>query len=437
MTTRSGLHRRLMLRAVWPCAIAAALFALAGSALLVHTQRQEFDARSRLLATLQAAEPSLAGNPATLRAPAVHPQRSRPSGAVAAAQLQPTGEAERGALAVRQRRAWLLGLVGMVAAMGLAWLSQRWLSQHIEQPLRELADTLGIPHEQRGRDLRPLRDGAAMLRRRLDESHREAECRIRASVAEALQRAAEAQTATRGKAQFLAAVGDRLRQPLHAMNLFIGALGNDAQPSQRLPLSRLHDSAQAMVGLLEELLELSRLDAHVIQADLRPQQVSALFAACRQSLLARDRKCAAVLHWRDGGLWLHSDAELIGRMLHHLTANALDHCGNGRVLVAARRSGGGVRLEVRDNGTGIARIHQSQIFEEFFSLNGGDDRQRRRLGLGLPICARIAALLGTGIGLRSELGRGSVFWIELPRAAADASAQVAAPAQQSVPSTPE
>src|SRR3546814_12369541 len=70
-----------------------------------------------------------------------------------------------------------------------------------------------------------------------------------------------------------------------------------------------------------------------------------------------------------------------------------------------------------DNGIGIARIHQAQIFEEFFQLGSGEPRQKRRLGLGLPICARIATLLGTRIELRSGLGRGSSFTIELPRAA--------------------
>jgi len=82
-------------------------------------------------------------------------------------------------------------------------------------------------------------------------------------------------------------------------------------------------------------------------------------------------------------------------------------------MVAARWSPHGVRIEVRDNGVGIAAIHQQRIFEEFVQLHG-DGERREGYGLGLSIAMRVAQVLGTRIGLRSEPGRGSAFWFELP-----------------------
>jgi signal transduction histidine kinase len=84
------------------------------------------------------------------------------------------------------------------------------------------------------------------------------------------------------------------------------------------------------------------------------------------------------------------------------------------VLIAARRIDDGVRMEVRDNGTGIPAIHQQRIFEEFVQLQGDGDR-RDGYGLGLAIATRLAKALETDIRLRSEPGRGSTFWFELSR----------------------
>ena len=82
--------------------------------------------------------------------------------------------------------------------------------------------------------------------------------------------------------------------------------------------------------------------------------------------------------------------------------------------MTARRRQGGVRLEVRDNGIGIAPIHQGRIFEEFYQVANTERDRRHGFGLGLAICARVAALLGTRITLRSALQRGSTFALILP-----------------------
>lgn len=239
----------------------------------------------------------------------------------------------------------------------------------------------------------------------------------RAELVEINRHAAAAQAAEQAKARFLAVVGDRLRQPLQAMNLFIGALRRDASAAQLPAIERLHEVAQAMGGILDELLELARLDARVVAVVPTECDLHELFAAQRHRFAAPAQARGVSLHWHAAGATVHGDADLLDRVLHHLIANAIDHAPRGRVLVAARRCPRGIRIEVRDNGVGIARIQQAQIFEEFAQLHAGG-RRERRLGLGLPICSRLARLLGSRIGLRSEPGRGSVFSIELPRAAA-------------------
>lgn len=450
----TGLNGELLRAGVLPCAVAAALLALAGSTWRADALARDFDARGQGLATQLALGLALAEGGASERRLQTWARQRLAQGAahrielkladgrwvgfgsaaagLPASQVYASADAvrvyaDRAALMQARQRIRREGLGAVGSIVLLAWLSQYWLSRRVVRPLRRLGDALGDSHAigmaigSRGRhELDVLHHGIAALQRQSQQQHRDAEQRVRASVDEARQQWSQAQAARHGKAQFLAAVGDRLRQPLHALHLFIGVLQRSAVPAQQAAIDRLQQSAHAMGGLLEELLDISRLDAHVIEAQSQPLAVSALFAGPRQALQAQAQARAVAVRWHDGGLWLQGDATLLGRVLQHLLANAIEHAAGGRVLVAARRSGDRVRLEVRDNGIGIARIHQAQIFEEFFQLGGDGPRRERQLGLGLPICARIAALLGTRIELRSELGRGSSFRIELPRAAADA-----------------
>lgn len=452
----TGLNGELLRAGVLPCAVAAVLLALAGSLWRAEALARDFDARGQGLATQLALALTLAEGEASERrlqrwvrqqltqgvARRIELKRADgrwvgfgtavagPASRVYASAGAVRVYADRAALMPARQRILREGLAAVGAVALLAWLSQYWLSRRVVRPLRRLGDALGDCHAidmRRGRhELDVLHHGIAALQRQSQQQHRDAEQRVRASVDEARQQWSQAQAARHDKAQFLAAVGDRLRQPLHALHLFIGVLQRSAAPAQQATIDRLQQSAHAMGGLLEELLDISRLDAHVIEAQALPVAVSALFAGPRQALQAQAHARAVAVHWHDGGLWLQGDAALLGRLLQHLLANAIEYAAGGRVLIAARRCGDRVRLEVRDNGIGIARIHQAQVFEEFFQL-GDDGRQReRRLGLGLPICARIATLLGTRIDLRSELGRGSSFRIELPRATAAATAPAVA-----------
>jgi CheY-like chemotaxis protein/anti-sigma regulatory factor (Ser/Thr protein kinase) len=169
--------------------------------------------------------------------------------------------------------------------------------------------------------------------------------------------------------------------------------------------------------LLDDLLEISRLDAQVLTPAITNVALSALFDQLDAQHAAIAAQARVRLRWSGRGLAVRTDAAMLQRIVGNLVANALRHAPEGgTVLVAARRSTAGVRIEVRDNGVGIAPIHQGRIFEEFYQVANTERDRRRGFGLGLAICARIAALLGTRITVRSALQAGSTFAFTLPAA---------------------
>src|SRR3546814_10168625 len=125
------------------------------------------------------------------------------------------------------------------------------------------------------------------------------------------------------------------------MHLFIGALKCNATPPQQPSLERLQGSVDAIGGLLEELLEISRLHARVVEPVVQPQPVSELFAAQQPDAAALAQAQGVAVHWHDGGLCLLADAQLTGRVLRHLVANTTEQSSGGRSpMTAARETGG-------------------------------------------------------------------------------------------------
>jgi CheY-like chemotaxis protein len=120
------------------------------------------------------------------------------------------------------------------------------------------------------------------------------------------------------------------------------------------------------------------------------------------------------LRVRSSRLWTRSDPVLLERILRNLTSNAIRYTSQGGVLIGARRRGERVRIEVWDTGTGIPVAERDRIFEEFYQAGSPERHSKKGLGLGLSIVQRLANLLGYPIGLRSVVGKGSVFSVEAP-----------------------
>jgi signal transduction histidine kinase len=374
----------------------------------------------------------------------------------------------------RERSRSLFAGVGIaLVALLAAWASVRHMARNVARPLRRVSRTVAaleaghfdvrcgvVEGGTRGtHELAVLAHDIDRLAERLQSNREISEERVREATAVALQRMAEAEQAALSRARFLAAASHDLRQPLHAMGLFIDGLLPGASPTQRPAVLRLQESTEFMGVLLDDLLEISRLDAQVLTPAITNVSLAALFDQLDAQHAATAADARVRLRWSDRGLAVRTDAAMLQRIVGNLVANALRHAPEGgSVLVAARRGTGStgsagsagstgsagsagntegdpaqLRIEVRDNGVGIAPIHQGRIFEEFYQVANTERDRRRGFGLGLAICARIAALLGTRITVRSALQAGSTFAFTLPAARA---ADVAPPAPQTLAVAP-
>ncbi len=266
---------------------------------------------------------------------------------------------------------------------------------------------------------------AAMLLNRLVRGMAEVEELSERLEQRVAQRTAELATANQAKTRFLAAASHDLRQPVAAIGLLVGLVRERVQgpPAVESMFDHLGRSVMALEDLLRGLLDLSRLEsgsaAGVVQAP-QPVAVQALFDAIALHELAHAQALGLRLRFRPSAAQVFSDPLLLEQMLRNLVSNALRYTAQGSVLVALRRSGSGWRLEVRDSGPGIAPAHQQHIFDEFVQLGQPVRDRRKGQGLGLAIVQRSAALLGHRVGVRSQPGCGSCFWIELPSAPASA-----------------
>ena len=243
--------------------------------------------------------------------------------------------------------------------------------------------------------------------------------------AEGAQLAAE--VANQAKSRFLAAASHDLRQPLHALGLFAGALTEKIHyPEVRHIVDNINASVQALEALFNELLDISKLDAGVIQPNLCHYSIQATLQRLASEYQVSALEKGVRLRIRPSNALVRSDPMLLERILRNLVANAIQYTKAGSILVACRRRSGWLRIEVRDSGIGIPHEQRDKIFEEFYQLHNPERDRNKGLGLGLAIVRRMSRLLGCQISLCSAPGRGSRFSIEVP--AGDAAAQPPAPA---------
>ena len=225
----------------------------------------------------------------------------------------------------------------------------------------------------------------------------------------------EAEHANDAKSRFLAAIGHDLLQPLHAAHLFTDALQQRGDGEQRALAMQIGGALDSTTDLLTTLLDMSRLEA----GGLVPEPRAFPLAEVLEPLVAQFGAIAAErglrLRFVPTRAWVRSDPQLLRRVLQNFLANALRYTECGSVLLGVRRQGDALRIEVHDTGPGIDAEQREMIFEEF---RRGDDAPGQGLGLGLAIARRIAGLLGSGVRLRSQPGRGSAFAVDVPRVVA-------------------
>ena len=236
--------------------------------------------------------------------------------------------------------------------------------------------------------------------------------------AEIENKSRQLELANTAKSRFLAMASHDLRQPLHALGLFVAQLRTPHEPGERpKTVERVDAAVREMTEMFNSLLDISKLDAGV----LTPKIVEFSIARLLQKIEATFDQAA-----RDKGLrlrvmrsdaWVRSDALLLERILLNLVSNAIRYTLHGGIIVGCRRRGEMLRIEVWDSGPGIAEDQKQNIFGEFFQLPAPERDRYGGLGLGLTIVDRLRRLLNHGIELTSTVGRGSRFTILVPMAA--------------------
>ncbi|MBD9491982.1 hybrid sensor histidine kinase/response regulator [Ensifer sp. ENS11] len=231
-----------------------------------------------------------------------------------------------------------------------------------------------------------------------------------------------AQAADRAKTRFLAAASHDLRQPIHALSLLVSTLailgqrGNVASADARDLATRAKSAVSNLGGLLNALLDISRLDAGIVTIANETVSLRDLFRDLRDEFAAEANQRG--LDWRivNSDLLIDSDPMMLRRILNNLLSNAFRYTNAGGVLLGCRRRGNSVEIQVLDSGSGIPADQQAMVFEEFMQLQNPARDRTQGLGLGLAIVRRTAELLQHPLRLVSVPGRGSMFSITVPRA---------------------
>ena len=298
---------------------------------------------------------------------------------------------------------------------------QELLGQLIRQGPASLLDEL---REQNGDLLRTLeelrlrQEELARLNRELEDTNRG----VVALYAELDERADHLRRADEVKTRFLSNMTHEFRTPLNSIlalaRLLLERVDGDLQPEQERQIFFIRKSAENLSELVNDLLDLAKVEAGKIV--IRPQEfdVDNLFGALRGMLrpLLLNTSVNLVFDEPENLPPLSSDEGKISQILRNFISNALKFTEQGEVRVTARLSDTGkeVVFSVADTGIGIAPEHQSMIFQEFTQLENSLQRKFRGTGLGLPLAKKLAELLGGFVTLSSEPGLGSTFSATIP-----------------------
>jgi signal transduction histidine kinase/CheY-like chemotaxis protein len=245
-------------------------------------------------------------------------------------------------------------------------------------------------------------------------------CRIRFAEQELNQRLASAletaQQASQAKTRFLAAASHDLRQPLHTIGMLVAAIGlRKLDERSRDIVDILGAVSQSLSGQLDGLLDVSKLDAGIVQPELRVVSLTQLVQSHVASVafIAAQKGLHIKAHCAEH-LQVQTDANLLQRILGNLTGNALKFTTSGGVDVFVKKQGQQAVIEVVDTGVGIEPEQQQLVFQEFYQI-GNDERDRTKgLGLGLAIVKRVCDLLKIDLALFSRPGEGSRFTLRMP-----------------------
>ncbi|MFZ5818009.1 MAG: sensor histidine kinase [Bacillota bacterium] len=358
---------------------------------------------------------------------------------VAFIRLAPTADAHAFLILVMTRRAGVMaGLANpmwwtaVAIIIGVALLS-RWaglaVARQIVGPIETLRD--GVAALRLGHlgtrvvtdsedEIAQLGDDVNHMAAELEEMYSRLEEKVEQRTRTLAEMHRQLQESDRHKSQFLATTSHELRTPLTAVIGFAEELEDESagplQPLQKRYVANILSSARHLLGLINDLLDLSKIEAgrmtlHPTDVDLPPLLDSVVSMV---NGMARLEGIALKLEVAEG-MAVHADRERLKQVLLNLMANALKFTPHGgSITIVAERVGTEGRIAVVDTGIGIAPENLERIFREFEQVDSSLTRRREGTGLGLPLSKRLVELMGGRIGVESRPGEGSCFWITLP-----------------------
>ena len=221
----------------------------------------------------------------------------------------------------------------------------------------------------------------------------------------------------RAQNRFMASASHDLRQPLHALGLYLSALNRHVVSAQgKRILSNINRSTEALNQLLNSMLDLSKLDAGVVDVNPTNLSLDEIFDNLYQNFLPEATQRNLLLDVQFSELSVRTDKVLLERILGNLVGNALNYTQEGKVTLSAKSHENQVIVQVADTGPGIPVSEQEAVFNEYYQLSNSERDRTKGLGLGLSIVKRLTRLLDIRLGFDSSEGQGTRFEIVLEQA---------------------
>ena len=282
--------------------------------------------------------------------------------------------------------------------------------EEIDRQNRELLKTL--------QELRARQEELALLNRELEDTNRG----VVALYAELDERADYLRRASDLKTSFLSNISHEFRTPLNSImslaRILLDRLDGDLTDDQETQVGFILESAKTLSEMVNDLLDLAKVEAGKVRIRVKTFEVMELFSALKGMLkpLLADNSSVDLVFSEGANLPpMRTDEGKVSQILRNFISNAIKFTPQGEIKICAELRGSGSMLfEVTDTGIGIPPEHLETVFQEFSQIENPLQERYRGTGLGLPLCKKMALLLGGKVWVKSELGRGSSFFVELP-----------------------